>query len=230
MIEMSVGQKNPDGCRVLRADRFQYGADGYRGIDDQRFVFGNQKIGVCAEGFGANGHDTDHSCLPNKNTSKYYTTFCGKCLYFAKYFLIFRGAFFRFLERDLKNEEKSVIMLPKRSGKDREKIGKRSERGSLEMERIIWETWCREAVGRDCFAEIKREPSNVTEVLGWETLLKNIRRLNCDEKYKNDSVSDFEILSEWIRLLPRANGNMETGKRDRFDRKQALERRFCGSR
>lgn len=77
------------------------------------------------------------------------------------------------------------------------------------MERIIWETWCREAVGRDCFAEIKREPSNVTEALGRETLLKNIRRLNCDEKYKNDSASDFEILSEWIRLLPLCAGTAE---------------------
>ena len=77
------------------------------------------------------------------------------------------------------------------------------------MEQTVWETWCRESASADCFVEGGHLPANVVEAFGKERLLKHVCRLDCDEKYKKDSISDFEVLLAWTERISLCKGTAE---------------------
>ncbi len=64
------------------------------------------------------------------------------------------------------------------------------------------------------------EAANAAELLMDSAKLDMMRILKCDEKYNNGTASDFEMLSEWNRLLPLCRG---TGAASLFEKEcQAL--------
>ncbi len=63
---------------------------------------------------------------------------------------------------------------------------------------------------KDRFAQPRREAivaTNISELLIDTSKINMMRILNCDEKYKIGSASDYEMLTEWERILPLCQGS-----------------------